>query len=110
MPSLGTTKQTLRLLARRYRALTTEIKELDTQINRLCARVNPALLAASGVGTDTAAALLVAAGDNPERMQVGSVLRRSVRRQYPSKHRRVGPCGTGSTTHTCKGSLGRGRV
>ena len=60
---------TLRLLARRYRALTTEIKELDTQINRLCARVNPALLAASGVGTDTAAALLVAAGDNPERMQ-----------------------------------------
>ena len=62
-------KQVLRLLARRYEALTAEITELTTQINHLCAQVNPALLAASGVGADTAAALLVAAGDNPERMQ-----------------------------------------
>ena len=46
-----------------------EIEELTTQINHLCAQVNPALLAASGVGADTAAALLVTAGDNPERMQ-----------------------------------------
>ena len=61
-------KRTLRILARRYQALTTEIKELDTQINRLCARANPALLAAQGVGPDTAAALLIAAGDNPDRM------------------------------------------
>ena len=62
-------KQVLRLLARRHQALTSEIEELTTQINHLCAQVNPALLAASGVGADTAAALLVAAGDNPERMQ-----------------------------------------
>ena len=62
-------KQVLRLLARRYEALTAEIEELTTDINHLCAQVNPALLAASGVGADTAAALLVAAGDNPERMQ-----------------------------------------
>ena len=62
-------KQVLRLLARRYEALTAEIEELTTQINHLCAQVNPALLAASGVGADTAAALLVAAGDNPERMR-----------------------------------------
>ena len=61
-------KKTLRILARRYRALTAEIEELDTQINQLCARANPALLAARGVGADTAAALLITAGDNPERM------------------------------------------
>ena len=74
-------KQVLRLLARRYEALTAEITELTTQINHLCAQVNPALLAASGVGADTAAALLVAAGDNPERMRIRSVLRSIVRRQ-----------------------------
>ena len=43
-------KKTLRHLARRYQALTTEIEELDTGIHRLCARANPALLAATGVG------------------------------------------------------------
>ena len=61
-------KAALRSLARRYQTLTAEIKELTTQINHLCAQVNPALLAAPGVGADTAATLLVAAGDNPERM------------------------------------------
>ena len=62
-------KHVLRLLARRYQTLTAEIGELDTQINHLCARANPALLATTGIGPDTAAALLVAAGDNPERMR-----------------------------------------
>ena len=62
-------KKALRSLARRYQALTAEITELDTDINHLCAQVNPALLAASGVGADTAAVLLVTAGDNPERMR-----------------------------------------
>ena len=62
-------KQALRSLARRYQALTSEIEEFTTQINRLCAQVNPALLAAPGVGADTAATLLVTAGDNPQRMR-----------------------------------------
>ena len=62
-------KRALRRLARRYQALDTEIDELDTEIRRLCAQANPALLAAEGVGPDTAAALLVAAGDNPGRMK-----------------------------------------
>ena len=61
-------KKTLRYLARRCQALTTEIKELDKEITRLCSRANPALLSAPGVGPDTAAALLVAAGDNPKRL------------------------------------------
>jgi len=61
-------KQALRSLARRYQTLTAEIEELTTQINQLCAQANPALLAADGVGADTAATLLVTAGDNPNRM------------------------------------------
>jgi len=62
-------KKTLRLLARRYQALTTEIQELDTEMHRLCVQANPALLAAPGVGADTASALLITAGDNPQRMR-----------------------------------------
>ena len=42
----------------------------DTELRRLCERANPALLSACGVGAgaETAAPLLIAAGDNPERM------------------------------------------
>ena len=65
-------KKTLRILARRYQTLTAEINELNTDIKRLCAQANPALLAAPGVGADTASALLVTAGDNPERMKTES--------------------------------------
>ena len=61
-------KQALRVLARRYQALSGEISELDTEIARLCAEANPALLAARGVGAEVAATLLIAAGDNPERL------------------------------------------
>ena len=61
-------RQALRALACRYRALSGEIKELDTDIARLRAEANPALLAAPGVGAETAATLLIAAGDNPERL------------------------------------------
>ena len=53
---------------RRYQNLDTEITQVDKQIRGLCARANPALLAAYGVGPDTASALLTAAGDNPARM------------------------------------------
>lgn len=65
---LAAARQALRVLALRYRALSGEIKELDTEIARLCAEANPALLAAPGVGAETAATLLIAAGDNPERL------------------------------------------
>ena len=62
-------KRALRCLARRHQALTAEIKHLDAELRRLCERANPALLGACGVGAETAAALLVAAGDNPERLR-----------------------------------------
>jgi len=67
--SVSYAKQALRRLARRYQTLDTEIAELDVEIKRLCANANPALLATKGVGPDTAAKLLVAAGDNPQRMK-----------------------------------------
>jgi transposase len=56
-------------VARRYRSLSEEIAELDVQLTRLVEEVAPALVALPGVGTDHAATLLVAAGDNPERLK-----------------------------------------
>ena len=64
----GATKFALRTLARRHRELSAEIDELDAQLAALCAAINPALLAAHGVGPEVAATLLVTAGDNPKRM------------------------------------------
>ena len=63
------TKRSLRLLARRHQALSAEIAELDEAIGAVCVEANPALLSAPGVGPEVASALLVAAGDNPERMR-----------------------------------------
>jgi transposase len=71
--TLGTptaaTKLALRCVARRSQQLSAEIEALDAHLARLVARVAPALLAVKGVGTDTAAVLLAAAGDNPDRLR-----------------------------------------
>jgi transposase len=58
----------MRSVARRYRALSEEIAELDAELGRLVAEVAPGLTALSGVGTEHAATLLAVAGDNPERL------------------------------------------
>jgi transposase len=63
------TKFALRSVARRYQQLSEEISELDEQLDRLVTEVAPELVAVEGVGTDTAASLLIAAGDNPERLR-----------------------------------------
>jgi transposase len=63
------TKFALRSVARRHQRLSKEICELDEQLDRLVAEVAPELVAMEGVGTDTAASLLMAAGDNPERLK-----------------------------------------
>jgi len=65
---LEATRYGLRELARRYQHLTEQIDRLDGQLDRLVADTAPDLLAKKGVGTHTAAALLVTAGDNPERL------------------------------------------
>ena len=62
------TKFTLRLLTRRAIALEAEVAELDAILAPLVAETAPELLSCIGLGTDTASALLVAAGDNPERL------------------------------------------
>jgi transposase len=58
----------LRTLGQRHAALTAELTVLEAEINRLVARHAAPLLALFGVGPDSASALLVAAGDNPERL------------------------------------------
>ena len=63
------TKATLRALARRVRHLDEEIAELQALIRPLVRATAPELLAHNGVGPDTAAALLIAAGDNPSRLR-----------------------------------------
>ncbi|MEU7748143.1 IS110 family transposase [Nonomuraea sp. NPDC049158] len=59
---------TLRLLAQRINQLTPEITDLATQITTAIAAHAPGLLDTYGVGPDTASALLITAGDNPERL------------------------------------------
>jgi transposase len=59
----------LRALARRYQALTREITDLDTRIQPLVETACPALIRLHGVGYETAAQLLITAGDNPDRIR-----------------------------------------
>ena len=63
------TKFALRSVARRYRALSEEIADLDARLHRLVAEAAPELISLPAVGTDHAATLLVVAGDNPERLK-----------------------------------------
>ncbi len=56
-------------LARRYQALSGEINALTTQLDRLTRTAAPKLVALFGIGSDSAGALLVAAGDNPGRVR-----------------------------------------
>ena len=66
---LAAAKLALKGLAIRYRQLGAEIDALDMHLEQLVSTVAPQLLAVKGVGTDIAGALLVAAGDNPERLR-----------------------------------------
>ncbi|HET6918790.1 MAG TPA: IS110 family transposase [Jiangellaceae bacterium] len=56
-------------LARRVQAVNTEIAALDAHIDALVHVTAPALLEVYGVGSDTAAIFLTAAGDNPGRIR-----------------------------------------
>lgn len=68
-PVLVSLKTTLRLLAKRWTALHDELRELDKQLARLTKQAAPRLLGRFGVGPQTAATLLVTAGDNPTRLR-----------------------------------------
>jgi transposase len=62
-------KLTLRVLARRWQTLDDEIAMLDAHLDELTAEAAPTLRAINGVGPQNAAALLAAAGDNPDRLR-----------------------------------------
>jgi transposase len=67
-PVMAAHKASLCSLARRIQGLEDEIAELDERIEKLLEAAAPELLARFGVGLDTAAAILVSEGDNPERL------------------------------------------
>ena len=68
-PVVYATKTALRILGRRVLALDDEKALLDGLLGQLVTETAPALLGVFGVGVDTAATLLVAAGDNPGRIR-----------------------------------------
>ena len=63
------TKFALRSVGRRYRQLSEEISDLEEQIERLVKEAAPELVTLGGVGPDTAATLMIVAGDNPDRLR-----------------------------------------
>ena len=65
---LSAFKTALRELGRRAQYLGQQMDRLSAQLGPLVTTTAPTLVARHGVGTDTAGALLVAAGDNPERL------------------------------------------
>ncbi|MDQ6947831.1 MAG: IS110 family transposase, partial [Actinomycetota bacterium] len=66
---VNATKLALRSLARRVRSIDAEMAEIDAVLHPLVAATAPDLISLSGVGPDTAGALVVAAGDNPDRLR-----------------------------------------
>src|SRR5947208_3009083 len=63
------TKTALRLLGRRVLALNEAKAHIDVLLSELVTQTAPDLLTLHGVGIDTAATLLVTAGDNPRRLR-----------------------------------------
>ncbi|MGI8416164.1 MAG: IS110 family transposase [Nakamurella sp.] len=66
---LASAKYTLRAIARRWQQLNTEITAHEKLLTQLTAQAAPNLTAAFAVGPDTAAEMLIVAGDNPERIR-----------------------------------------
>ena len=63
------TKLAIATLGRRVLALEADAERLDHELETLVRRTAPSLLEVYGVGINTAAILLVAAGDNPHRLK-----------------------------------------
>lgn len=62
-------KIALKSLARRYLELHDEVADLDDMIKAIVTDLAPELIARNGVGLNSAAQLLLTAGDNPERLR-----------------------------------------
>ena len=95
-PVVYATKTALRALGRRVLALDTETAVIDRLLTQLLREGHEDLLSLYGVGIDSAAALLVAAGDNPD----GCAPSRpgpGCAASPPSRHPRARSSGCGST-------------
>jgi transposase len=68
-PVVYATKVSLAALGRRVLSLEDELVGIDELLSDLVTRCAPEMLELFGVGIDTAATLLVTAGDNPERLR-----------------------------------------
>lgn len=66
---IASTKHTLRSIARRWEVLDAEISGHEKLLAELTAQIAPDLAKAFAVGPDTAAEMLIVAGDNPERIR-----------------------------------------
>jgi len=106
------TKSALGTLGRRAVSLGEEGKRLDALIARLVDKVAPELVELVGLGPDTAALLLIAAGDNPSRLRseatwaklCGVARSKRPRARSPvtvstaaATDRRIMPCGASSS-------------
>jgi transposase len=67
-------KTSLRAIARRWLDLDTEVKDHDASLGQLAQQIAPDLVQAHGMGTGTAAEMLVLIGDNPERIHSEAAL------------------------------------
>jgi len=66
---LAATKYAMLEIALRHQFLTDQLKRLDKHLTALVSAAAPTLVARHAIGTDTAGALLVALGDNPDRLR-----------------------------------------
>ena len=66
---LAGVKTSLRDLARRWKTLDEEIKQLSSQLDTLVRTAAPELVQLHGVGVELAGQFLVTAGDNPDRIR-----------------------------------------
>ena len=62
-------KASLRAIARRWLDLDAEVRSHDAHLEELVGRCAPAMVGAHGIGTGTAAEMLVLVGDDPERIR-----------------------------------------
>src|SRR5215210_2791862 len=67
-------KASLRAIARCWLDLDAEIRSHDAHLGRLTERCAPEMVAAHGVGSGTAAEMLILIGDNPERIRSEAAL------------------------------------
>lgn len=65
----ASTKHTLRAIARRWQQLNAEIADHEKVLAALTTQAAPQLAASFAVGPDTAAEMLIVAGDNPDRVR-----------------------------------------